>query len=65
MAYEVWKQDAVAKVGKKDCVFSIYTGTKKFGSLKISKGGIEWVKPDHSYGKGLDWHELSDMVKKV
>ena len=65
MAYEVWKRDAETKVGRKDCVFTVYEGSKKFGSLKISLGGIEWIKPDHTYGKGLDWHELSDLIKKV
>lgn len=49
-------------LGKADVVFPVKKGSNKFGTLKASKGGIEWVPADHTYGHPLSWNELAEFA---
>lgn len=48
----------------KDVEFEIYSNDVKSGTLKISKGSIEWVPVKCSYGHHLSWEKFDELMQK-
>lgn len=49
-------------LGKADVKFEVKRGPK-IGTLKVSKGGVEWVTRDYTIGKFLSWKDFDDLMK--
>ncbi len=64
MAYQVNFNIPSRVLGKADIEFSVSKDDKKFGTLKVSKGAIEWVPKDMTYGYVMDWVNFDSTIKK-
>jgi hypothetical protein len=51
-------------IGNADMVFKIRKDSVVFGTLKISKGGVEWCPKNKQYGNHLTWSDF-DMIMKA
>lgn len=49
-------------IGNADVEFPVKKGSNAFGRLKVSKGGIEWVPKDCTYGHHLTWDEIDSLA---
>lgn len=47
------------ELGNADIEFSVKRDGKQFGRLKVSKGAVEWVPANKSYGTKRNWTELA------
>jgi hypothetical protein len=49
-------------VGNADIEFIVKRNGKRFGLLRISKGAIEWIHRDRTYGSKMSWKQFDDLV---
>ena len=49
-------------VGNCDIEFVIKRNGKRFGLLRISKGAIEWIQRDKTYGSKMSWKQFDQFV---
>ena len=47
----------------KDAECDVYSNDEMLGTLKISKGSIEWRPKNYKYGFHLSWEDFSDLMK--
>ena len=47
----------------KDAECDVYSNDEMLGTLKISKGSIEWRPKNYTYGFHLSWEDFSDLMK--
>ncbi len=52
------------ELGNADIEFKVKKNGTVFGTLKVSKGKIEWVSKDHTYGRKLSWNEFDALMKE-
>ncbi len=48
----------------KDTEFDVYSDDSVLGTLKVSKGSIEWRPANHKYGFHLSWEEFDKIMQK-
>lgn len=46
----------------KDIEFEIYSDGLKIGTLKISKGSLEWLPSNHQYGYHCNWEKFNELM---
>lgn len=46
-----------------DAEFEIQRDGEKLGTLKVSRGTVEWVPRNHHYGYHLDWAAFDDLMR--
>lgn len=51
-------------LGNVDIEFEVKKDTKKAGTLKVSKGGVEWLPKDHTYGYHLSWQQVDQLARE-
>ncbi len=51
------------ELGKADVDFSVKRDGVKVGTLRISKGGLEWVPRDHEKGHHISWLTLQEFAE--
>jgi hypothetical protein len=49
-------------LGKADIEFVIYQDGKKFGDLRVSKGALEWIPADKTYGTKFSWKQFNALA---
>jgi hypothetical protein len=47
----------------KDVVFDVYSDKYKLGSLRISKGTIEWAPANFVQGLHLRWEQFDEVMR--
>ena len=47
----------------KDVVFDVYSDYNKLGTLKISKGSVEWAPANFTRGFHLLWEQFDKMMR--
>jgi len=52
------------ELGRADVEFDISDDVSKIGRLKVSKGGVEWVRKDHSLGYKLNWNLFDEVMRQ-
>lgn len=62
--HEIYMTMPTKTVLNKDTNFEIYSDGNKLGRLKVSKGTVEWVPANYSYGYHLSWEEFDEIIKK-
>lgn len=50
-------------LGKGDLEFKVRKNGKVLGTLKVSKGKLEWVPKDLTYGYNIGWDKLDELAK--
>lgn len=61
--HEVKISQPVLEIQNADVEFSIRRDGEKLGTLKISKGNIEWVPYRNTYGVTMDWADFAEMME--
>ncbi len=49
----------------KDVVFDVYSNKSKLGTLKISKGSVEWAPTNFARGFHLVWEQFDRVMREV
>ena len=52
-------------LGHADIVFSAWNDDEKIGTLRVSKGAVEWFVKDSKKGKKLTWKRFSKVIEGV
>ncbi len=50
------------EIGKQDAIFHVYQDGEKFGTLKISKGALEWFPRSHKNPYKLSWKRFDNVI---
>lgn len=48
----------------KDVIFDVYSDKSKLGTLKISKGSVEWAPANFARGFHVMWEEFDKMMRE-
>ncbi len=48
----------------KDTEFDVYSDDSMLGTLKVSKGSIEWRPANHIHGYHLSWEEFGRLMQE-
>jgi len=64
MAHNVLFSVPVRELGKADVEFYVSNGGAKIGTLKVSKGLIEWVPKDFTLGYQVSWKDFDIFMRK-
>ncbi len=51
-------------VMNKDAVFDVYSDRNKLGSLRISKGTVEWAPANFAHGFHLQWEQFDRLMRE-
>lgn len=51
------------QIGKSDVFFRVNRNGRRFGRLKISKGGLVWVKRDAERGRIITWESFDEFAR--
>lgn len=49
-------------LGKADIIFNIRKGNNKFGTLRISKGGLLWLPSYKQKGWKMSWSKFNEVM---
>ncbi len=49
-------------VPSKDIIFNVKSEGKKFGEIKISRGGVEWVPRSGKKGYTMRWTKFDEVM---
>lgn len=49
-------------VGNADIEFTVYRNGEKFGDLRVSKGALEWIPSDKTYGTKFTWKQFDRLA---
>jgi hypothetical protein len=52
------------EIGQGDVIFNIYEDDEKFGTIKISKGALEWFPKGHKKPYKLGWKKFEKAIKQ-
>lgn len=50
-------------VGNADVVFKVKSDQGVVGTLKVSRGGLEWVPKNKTYGHRVPWVKLDVLLR--
>jgi hypothetical protein len=64
MAHNVKFSIPERDLGRADVEFKVAHGNSKLGTLKVSKGAIEWVEKDHTIGIKINWKDFDALMRK-
>ena len=64
MAHEVKLTISAIQIGNVDIEFDVYSGRRKTGTLKISKGSLDWVPVGNSVNAlKVTWEDFANLMK--
>ncbi len=62
--HEIYMTVPTKVVLNKDTNFDIYSDGASLGTLKVSKGSIEWRPKNHTYGFHLPWERFDELMRE-
>ncbi|GAB6163513.1 hypothetical protein JCM12298_26730 [Desulfothermus naphthae] len=62
--HEIFMKIPSKTVLNKDVEFHIYSDNEKLGTLRISKGSIEWKPKSHIKGFHLEWEKFDALMRE-
>lgn len=64
MAYQATMEARLSQILHRDVEFSVKQNGNKLGTLKVSKGGVEWVPSGHSVNTvRLNWRKFAERME--
>lgn len=64
MEHEIYMTMPTKTVLNKDTDFEVYSEGAILGTLKVSKGSVEWRPKNYTYGFHLDWEKFDELMQK-
>jgi hypothetical protein len=64
MAHQVAFSVPERQLGKRDIVFRVSKNDALFGTLRVSKGGVDWFPLKKQLGYGFDWSRIDRLFRK-
>ncbi len=61
---EVWLNVPSQELGTMEVEFKVWSGGKRYGTLRISKASIVWFPAMARYGKRLSWGRFNMAMNK-
>lgn len=62
--HEIYMSMPTKIILNKDTNFDVYSDGNKLGTLKISRGSIEWRSTNLTYGYQLSWEQFDQIMKE-
>ncbi len=63
MAHKVAFSIPERQLGKRDIVFRVSKDDALFGTLRVSKGGVDWFPLKKQLGYGFDWSRIDRLFR--
>jgi hypothetical protein len=63
-AHDIFMAMPEKVVLNKDVVFDVYSDNNKLGTLKVSKGSIEWAPASFNRGFHLFWEQFDHLMRE-
>lgn len=61
--HKVFFQLPKRELGKSDLIFEVFSDDEKFGTITISKGGLEWYPSNAKKPFRLEWSQFDRAIK--
>ncbi|MFI4970143.1 MAG: hypothetical protein ACHP7D_08040 [Lysobacterales bacterium] len=65
MAHKVTFNLPRRELGREDIEFVVRKDDKRFGTLLISKGAVEWRATNKQYHRKISWDLFDQLMRKV
>lgn len=52
------------ELGKTDVLFHVYKDSKKFGTITISKGNLEWYPKNSKKPYKISWSAFDEVIRE-
>ena len=63
MTHTVSFTQPIQQLGRADIDFKVRTEEGVLGTLKVSKGALVWVPPNHCYGFKIGWRDFDRLAR--
>lgn len=63
MAHDVAFSTPDRRLGKQDIVFRVRKDGALFGTLRVSKGGVDWFPANKQLGYGFNWTQIDNLFQ--
>ena len=64
MAHKVTFDVPRRDLGREDIVFVVHKDDKRFGTLLISKGAVEWRPTNKVYRRKISWDKFDQLMRQ-
>jgi hypothetical protein len=65
MAHKVTFDLPKRELGREDIVFVVHKNDKRFGTLLISKGAVEWRPTNKVYRRKISWDKFDQLMREI
>jgi hypothetical protein len=65
MAHKVTFMLPRRELGREDIVFIIKKDDRRFGTLLISKGAVEWRPTNKVYRRKISWDKFDQLMREI
>ena len=65
MAHKVTFDLPRRELGREDIVFVVQKEDKRFGTLLISKGAVEWRPTNKVYRRKISWDKFDQLMRAI
>jgi hypothetical protein len=65
MAHKVTFNLPRRELGREDIVFVVQKDDKRFGTLLISKGAVEWRPTNKVYRRKISWDKFDQLMREI
>jgi hypothetical protein len=65
MAHKVTFDLPRRELGREDIVFVVQKDAKRFGTLLISKGAVEWRPTNKVYRRKISWDKFDQLMREI
>jgi hypothetical protein len=63
MAHKITMRQPKDSVVNRDVEFLVYKNNKKLGTLKVSKGSIDWIPSNGTVARYLSWSDFALIME--
>jgi hypothetical protein len=65
MAHKVTFDLPRRELGREDIVFVVHKNDRRFGTLLISKGAVEWRPTNKVYRRKISWDKFDQLMREI
>ena len=65
MAHKVTFNVPTRELGREDIVFVVLKDERRFGTLLVSKGAVEWRPTNKKYRRKISWDRFDQLMREI